>query len=200
MRAVTPNHQSENITGLLKSCLALHDGILELKAWKKRTLWERRSGASGSISCANMLISRNQFSSHWGGKWKRSEVVVVLLVLLLLVVVGGGGFIYVCWPRCSVFTMLHHPTSRWLVPSILASKKGMSDCQIWFLEDTYHLPSFQFTHGRELQLLQLRQQLGLLFPADRWGLTHRLNTNLKPTNTVPSGNQTWQLNIRSFSD
>jgi hypothetical protein len=27
-----------------------------------------------------------------------------------------------------------------------------------------------------------------------------LNTNLKPTNTVPSGNQTWQLNIRSFSD
>ena len=26
------------------------------------------------------------------------------------------------------------------------------------------------------------------------------HNNLKPTNTVPSGNQTWQLNIRSFSD
>ena len=36
----------------------------------------------------------------------------------------------------------------------------------------HHIPRFQFTHRRELQLLELRQQVGLLFPAFH---THRFS-------------------------
>ena len=69
------NRKSENITGLLKSCLALHDGILELKAWTKTDILRTRIwGKWLNLMCKHADQQESIFQSLrrkvktiWGG-------------------------------------------------------------------------------------------------------------------------------------